>query len=473
MGFTTAHRELAKTTHDFTVGFFEREPYLEDAREALNETGKWDGGKGNCPLNPLLTLSFVVMMTLKREVSIANLLKHLLDLIREESQDVSLGAVKSEAMCHARKRLGPEPLKLMYEKTAERIDPEPSFLGFRTWGVDGVHLTMPDTPANEAEFGRPGVSRGNAAFPQMNAVLLVDAATRLVKDAVFGRCNDPERPATVKLIDDLGDQDLVFMDRGISAVWVFKACSSTHFLGRISASWKPTKICRLGDGDSLVMITGREVVRTWTDKNGKVRRKYRKITMTARMIEYTIKGGEEIRLITDLLDPEKYPARELAVGYHIRWESELSYDELKTHFATVTHGTLHTTFRSKKPAGVLQEAYAMLIGYNMVRELIAEAGKEHDIPPLEISFLETVHIIRLAIPRFQRHSPDQYARLSHQLLEDVAGVRNKRPRRKRQYDRVVKVKMSKFGVKGPQHKQMLRDFEADLVVQDASSRMHQ
>jgi hypothetical protein len=38
-----------------------------------------------------------------------------------------------------------------------------------------------------------------------------------------------------------------------------------------------------------------------------------------RVIEYQVDGGEVIRLLTDLLDPQAYPAAELAALYRERW----------------------------------------------------------------------------------------------------------------------------------------------------------
>lgn len=51
-------------------------------------------------------------------------------------------------------------------------------------------------------------------------------------------------------------------------------------------------------------------------------------------------------------------------------ESELSNDELKTHLAAVSHGTLHTIFRSKTPDGVRQEAHGLFVAYNLIRALM-------------------------------------------------------------------------------------------------------
>jgi hypothetical protein len=49
-----------------------------------------------------------------------------------------------------------------------------------------------------------------------------------------------------------------------------------------------------------------------------------------RVVEYRVDGGEVIRLLTDLLDPEEYPAAELAALYRERWEAESSYRQVKT-----------------------------------------------------------------------------------------------------------------------------------------------
>ena len=48
-------------------------------------------------------------------------------------------------------------------------------------------------------------------------------------------------------------------------------------------------------------------------------------TLQMRLIEFKTKDNEEVRLLTSLLDPKKYPARKLAVGYHARWETEITY----------------------------------------------------------------------------------------------------------------------------------------------------
>ena len=82
-----------------------------------------------------------------------------------------------------------------------------------------------------------------------------------------------------------------------------------------------------------------------------------------RVIRYTLddpqyEGHQEVHiLLTSLMDPEAYPAVDLILCYHQRWEQELMNDEQKTHLDPVRPGK-PAHIRSGTPAGVIQELYA-------------------------------------------------------------------------------------------------------------------
>ncbi len=52
--------------------------------------------------------------------------------------------------------------------------------------------------------------------------------------------------------------------------------------------------------------------------------------LEVRIVEYPHSGGQPARLVTTLLDRERYPADELIELYHDRWDLEIAFDELKT-----------------------------------------------------------------------------------------------------------------------------------------------
>lgn len=469
MQATTRHQEFSKVAAKFGLKLFDGNNFDRLVGEALDEAGKWH--KKECPLKAPLVMSFVVMMSIYRHLSLPNVLVQMVNMLRERSPDLSLHPVTGEAIIHARSRLGIKPMKLLAEKIGMQIDPKPSFHGLRTWAIDGLRNTVPDTPENEEYFERPKPSRGKAAFPQMLAVALVDTQSRGIRDAVFYNCRGSERTGCEALLKHLDQRDLLILDRGFPSAPLLKkiGAGGIHFLARISAGWKPKLLRRLGPGDWLVEISGQETIPPEERDPTKKYNKTRLVSLTVRMIEYQTGKNELVRVITDLLDPDQFPALEFAHLYHCRWESELSYDELKTHLATVPHGNLHTVFRSKSPDRVKQEAYGLLVAYNMVRALIGAAGDAHGVPQLEISFVDTLQVIRLALPRFEgAESGTDQERLLFQLLEDLAACRNLRPRRNRSYPRVVRVKMSKWPLKREQHHQEFHDFGAEIRIKESA-----
>lgn len=123
------------------------------------------------------------------------------------------------------------------------------------------------------------------------------------------------------------------------------------------------------------------------------------------MIEHPEKPTEQLtyRLITSLLDITKFPAELLAKEYHQRWEVENTIDELKIH-----HRARKTLVRSQKPREVVQEVYGWLLGHWAVRVLMFQAATSASVPPVRLSFVGTLRVIRRAIPKFQRLNSKEF-----------------------------------------------------------------
>jgi hypothetical protein len=460
MAFDIGAKLLADLPADFKLHLFDSREVQPLVEAALTEAEAWHKRKRLLPA-PLMVW-FTTMLVLFRDLSIPDVFKVLVSALRRARPGLRLRQVTPEALCHARARLGWKPLQALFQRIAEAFAPPPTFRELFVWGVDGATFKVPDTEANEAFFGRPAASRGQTAFPQVGGAFLVATETHHISAASFGPCGEPERPQAEALLEHLGPEDLVLMDRGFAAGWLFECflARKVHFLCRIPANWQCMVVRVLGPGDYLVKVN----TQAPSPEARALGRKSKRGTLLLRMIQYQVGKSPCSRVLTDLLDSEGYPARELAALYHERWECELVYDECKNHLATVTHGALHTPFRSKSPDGVLQEAYGLLVAYNLVRSLMTEAGRLHDIRPREISFVQTLRVIRLALPRFQGASPAQLRHLTRQLYQDIADCRLDRPRRPRSYPRKVKVKMSNFQVKGPGDKEVRLDPRTDLQL---------
>ena len=458
MKFDNIREILSFAADYFGKKVFECDELERFIPEALDESGKWH--QRRCILNASFVVRFVIMLMLFRHYSILIIKDMLLMQFRHWFPDISLESITPEAFCHARERLGKEPLRLLFEKLAAVAEPYSLFHGFPVVGVDGTKVNIPDTPKNEAFFGRPDAARAEASHPQMLAVSLVETSTRQVRGVEFMTNKSSERDGFSKIIEKLPENALVLMDRGISAIWLQEQLldKSKHFLCRLSNSWKCVPEKRLGDGDFLVSVQGR-IHNPGLDGRKMTRQ------MTLRMITYRVGEGETIRLLTDLTDHKKYSAIELAELYHQRGECELAYDELKTHLSATAGGAEDLVFRSKSPEGILQEGYALFALYNIIRGLMAKAGKLHDVNPLDISFVRTVHIIRRTMDfLLLADSDSKRSRVIARMLRDIADTVNIRPRRNRKCSRVVKKKMSNYLRKTGECSQRLINTDINLIL---------
>jgi hypothetical protein len=74
----------------------------------------------------------------------------------------------------------------------------------------------------------------------------------------------------------------------------------------------------------------------------------------------------------------------------------LSIDELKTHQRE------RPVLRSETPAGVVQEIYGLLLGHYVIRKLMCEAAVIANCEPRNLSFVNTLKILRCRLPEVPR-----------------------------------------------------------------------
>lgn len=399
-----------------------------------------------------LSAAFVVFlcvaMNLYANDCIAHVFFRLLSRLRWLLADpIMAPRVSKGALCQARYRLGARPLVALFKRVCTKplaepeTDPEAFLFGLRLMAVDSTVLDLPDTPENVRAFGKRHSPRGTSAWPQARVVAISECATHAVCEAGVWPHDFDERAAGLRLLRGVGEGVLLLWDRGFHSFEMVRAALARgcELLGRVPQTVKPgAPAATLADGTQLVWIRPAEYGR---------RKRGERVLM--RLIRYTLEDQKrpghrvEHRLITSLLDPERAGAEELVVAYHSRWEFELAVDEIKSH-----QRAPRTPLRSKKPVGVVQEIYGLLIAHYVVRAVMVEAARKAALPPSRLSFTTTLRLIREMIPEAQRTAEADHPRLYRRLLEDVA-ARPLAPRANRCNPRVVKRKMSKFGVKNP------------------------
>lgn len=390
----------------------------------------------------------VIALSLHRSLSIQNVLRRIGNVFGIVSQWGDGKAPTSKAAVEARNRLGFGAMRWLLRRFQDWLLLEyreaMSWRNFLLLIIDGTTLKMPDTDENRRFFGCPGTCRGGrAAFPQMRVLFVMSATLRLVLRSWFAPYRRSEVTLANRMLDEIPRGSLLMMDRAYLSWWFLWRIQQRgdHFLVRVKRRIKRRRLHSLGAADWCIRIT---VPRA-------LRRKHPEMPQTIELREVGVRiRGRWYHYFTSLKNATDYPAHELVEQYARRWEIETGFDELKTHqagLATVNHPVM---FRSGAPRRVLQEAYALVVGYNVVRSLIVRAASRHSVEPLRISFVDSLDRIREAAPVMAAARTHDLPQLFEALLASIAACLV--PWRLRRNPRRVCVKMSAYPKK---HKPLL------------------
>jgi len=363
----------------------------ETVRQALAATGR--ANQRRCKLTHEVICWVVLAMGLLTELPIRQVFKHARRLrFGEETPHRS-------SLCVARQRLGIAPVRHLFEQIVHPLarpeTPGAFYRGLRLVGLDGTVYDVPDSDANASAFSRSSAGpRGDGAFPQVRKLSLVELGTHAELAFVVRSCSHAEQSMVGGLLRHLTPEMLLLWDRGFFSYNLWKEVTSrdVKILARVKSGLILQPIRNLADGSYLAKIcrrspvgapgrgVGRPILRcataaTYPDARTNWRaptkifrtaydRKKDRDGILVRVIRYTLDDpqrvghGEVHVLITNLCDENLYPAEELIMLYHERWEQELVYDEQKTH-QDPRRATKPAHLRSETPAGVIQEIYAL------------------------------------------------------------------------------------------------------------------
>lgn len=309
--------------------------------------------------------------------------------------------------------------------------------GLRLMAVDGTVDAVADTPENAAVFGRAKGRHGTSAYPQVRGVHLVECGTHALVDATFWPYGVSEHRGAARLMRSVAADWLLMWDAGLHSFDLFAATRQrqAHVLARLPKGVKVTPLAVFADGSWLADLRPTDWARRRAGEHVRVR-----------VIEYVLNDAAlspkrtRYRLATTLLDPECYPARDLAETFHARWEFEGALDQIETH------QRVHALpVRAQSPRHVLQELYALVIAHFIFRALMHEAAVRAYLAPSALSFMRALDIIRHAITDFQILAPHSHPALLRRLFADLTGPSARLPpRRCRMARRVIKRRVSKF-----------------------------
>jgi len=134
--------------------------------------------------------------------------------------------------------------------------------------------------------------------------------------------------------------------------------------------------------------------------------KYNSIPNTLRVRE--IKQKHRI-IVTTILDAKKYSKQNIALLYGLRWNVELDLRSIKDIMRM-------DVLRCKTPAMVRKELWAHLLGYNIIRYMMAQAGKNNKTNPRNLSFKKALQ----SFNSFCRNASIKICVLFDVMLREIA-----------------------------------------------------
>ncbi|MFD3686217.1 IS4 family transposase [Nocardiopsis sp. NPDC058631] len=275
------------------------------------------------------------------------------------------------AISRARERLGPEPLRLLFERTVEPTAaddrPEALWRGLRRVAVDCTVFDLPASEGNTAAFATPG----GGVPPRARLVALAECGSLALLGAAFDSTDADEDTLFAGLLDRLGPDMVVLAGRGLASYELYTAAAGTgaQLAWRVPGSFALPVLRRLEDGTYLSQLCG----------EGRGER------VTVRVVEYSVTDddgtSEVFALVTTLHDPRAAPAMELVRLHVDRWRVETLFRLVRADLR-VPGGVL----RSRTAQGARQELWALLCLYQALRPLTAHAAVIDGVDPDRVRF---------------------------------------------------------------------------------------
>jgi hypothetical protein len=283
--------------------------------------------------------------------------------------------------------------------------------------ADGSHVSMPDTPRNQAGYPQPVVQQEGIGFPLARVAVLLSLATGACHDlavAPYAGKGTGETTLLRQMYGSLSPGDVVVADalfdnyflvcelrqRGIEPV----ARVQAERVGSRTVESRP-------DGDVII----------WQRPNkprGMTGEQYRSYpeNLTMRQVSVDARGkdnrAEQFKVVTTILDAS-IDGWQIGGLYERRWDGEVDIRSIKS---TMRMDIL----RRKRPEMVQKEVWVYLLAYDLLRTIMAVAASESDMEPREISFKGARRALTAFAPKLEAARPEQRAGPVGAMLKAVA-----------------------------------------------------
>lgn len=259
--------------------------------------------------------------------------------------------------------------------------------------ADGSTVSMPDTLENQAAYPQPDSQLPGCGFPISRLVAIISCATGAVLDLAMGPYSGKETGEHAllrQIMHNFKKNDVMLGDAyyctffliatlnklGVDAVFPIHGARTPDFRSGT----------RLGKRDHLV-VWEKPQRPSWMDQET-----YSSFpsVITVREIQLSLENNgfrsESMILVTTFLNPKQVTKSDLQFLYNKRWLVEICLLSIKQ--------TMHMDIlRGKTPEIVRKEVWVHLLGYNLLRKVMAQAAHLHEKRPNQLSFKLALQLI--------------------------------------------------------------------------------
>jgi hypothetical protein len=253
---------------------------------------------------------------------------------------------------------------------------------------------MPDTPENQKAYPQHPHQKRGCGFPIARIVVLLDLATGVVLDLAMAPWSGKltgENALLRGLRHCLQQGNILLADSYYSS---YQEVATLLSIGgdvvMRQHGGRPTDFRqgqKLGREDHLVEWQRGRQRRSWMSLL-EFHKLPRSIVMRELLVRIDKKGfrTQQFVVVTSLLGPVAYPAKELAGLYRARWHAELDIRSIKNVMQM-------DVLRCKTPEMVRKEIWGHALVYNLLRGVMAEAAYRSGVQPRGISFQGTRQVV--------------------------------------------------------------------------------
>ncbi len=295
--------------------------------------------------------------------------------------DVAVSFVTKMALCLARKKLKfstfIELNRHLLEFFYDHFRNIKSWHGFNLLAIDGSTVKLYKYKDIRDHFGvmKPNVG---PAVPMARISQMFDVLNKVTIDASVNPYHMGERDLLRQHLLNLLPNDLLLLDRGYPAYWIFNLIISQggNFCARISKQWKIVQ----NFIDSGTQETIIDLHASYLSKKECMEMGLDIIPLRLRLIRVELDTGQIEILITSLTNDNEFPQEIFKDLYHQRWPVEVDYLFMKERIQI-------GNFSGKSALSVYQDFHAKIFAKNLIWVLASPAqdavkkaseGKKHE-----------------------------------------------------------------------------------------------